>query len=134
MDDPDDASRITKIALTVMVVLVSVVAFSYAVIALLVEVKDLGEQNAMLSEQNATLNLKTVETLELLQECTSPGPREPTPDDPRTGNHCYDESRAGTAQAVRQIVDADNNGVIDSLEILDAVNSFRQFFDFPAAG
>lgn len=34
------------------------------------------------------------EAVSLLKECTTPGPRTPTQDDPRTGNACYDRLRS----------------------------------------
>jgi hypothetical protein len=73
-----------------------------------------------------------------LEECTTPGPRTPTAEDPTTGNDCFDEGQARTAVAISQIVDADQNGKVDSQEILDYLKQFDVFLeladDVPPAG
>lgn len=66
-----------------------------------------------------------------LEECTTPGPREPTADDPGTGHECYDDGRSSQAAAIAQIVDADGNGQIDTQEILDAIERFETFLPDP---
>lgn len=62
-----------------------------------------------------------------LEECTTPGPKTPTAEDPTTGHECFDEGRENQAKAIAQIVDADGNGHIDSQEILDAIKRFEVF-------
>lgn len=64
-----------------------------------------------------------------LEECTTPGPREPTPDDPTTGHDCFDRGRTDQAVAIAQIVDADGNGKIDTQEILAAIAKFEVILD-----
>lgn len=61
------------------------------------------------------------QTREYLVECTTPGPRPPTRDDPRTGHACYDEGQARTGQAVVKIIDTNGNGKADVQELADAL-------------
>lgn len=53
----------------------------------------------------------------LLVECTTPGTRVPTPDDPRTGNPCFDRQQSAAAKFLAQIIDTDGNGVADQIEL-----------------
>lgn len=62
-----------------------------------------------------------------LEECTTPGPRTPTAEDPTTGHDCYDRGQQSQAKAIAEIVDANHNGEIDSQEVLDAIKRFEVF-------
>lgn len=68
-----------------------------------------------------------------LEECTTPGPRTPTADDPRTGNKCFDDGQKRTEEAILAIIDADHNGKIDSVEILNYLKQFDKFLNYPPA-
>lgn len=58
----------------------------------------------------------------ILIECTTKG--NPLAANPQDRQHeCYDAAQANQQAAVRQIVDANNNGVIDTKELLEAVNA-----------
>lgn len=78
---------------------------------------------------NAPQREALVEVTQKLEECTTPGDHEPTVEDPTTGHKCYDDGQARTAAAVTQIVDANNNGEIDSQEILDFLAKFEIFLE-----
>jgi hypothetical protein len=64
-----------------------------------------------------------------LEECTTPGPRTPTAEDPSTGHKCFDDGQARTSEAIAQIVDANGNGKLDSQEILDFLKKFEVFLE-----
>lgn len=69
-----------------------------------------------------------IETVvQILEECTTPGSDEPTPEDPSTGHECFDDGQARTAEAIAAIVDADNNGKVDTQEILNFLKQFEPF-------
>lgn len=78
---------------------------------------------------NAPQRDALVHVTQKLEECTTPGPREPTPDDPTTGHKCFDDSQERTSQAVADIVDANGNGKLDSQEILDFLKKFEVFLE-----
>lgn len=52
-----------------------------------------------------------------IRECTTQGPRTPTPADPGTGHDCYDEGSKRTGAAILQIVDTNGNGIADIDEL-----------------
>lgn len=56
-----------------------------------------------------------------LSECTTPGPRPPTRDDPRTGHDCWDEGQKRTGAVVGQIVDGNGNQISDIQELAGAL-------------
>lgn len=109
----DDESKVTRIALTVMVVIVAAVGFAALVLSLLVQVKDVTDQNK--------------ETIELLRECTSPGTRAPTKQDPSTGHDCYDRGQRRSAASIAKIIDADGNGKLDTTEIMAVLKRIEQY-------
>lgn len=80
---------------------------------------------------NAPQRDNLVEISETLQECTTPGPRTPTADDPSTGHKCFDDGQARTGEAIAAIVDADGNGQVDAQEILAAIERFEVFLGVP---
>jgi hypothetical protein len=67
-----------------------------------------------------------------LEECTTPGPRTPTADDPSTGHKCFDDGQARTGAAIAAIVDADGNGKVDTQEILAAIKKFEVYLNSPS--
>lgn len=71
---------------------------------------------------------------EKLEECTTPGPRTPTADDPTTGHKCFDDGQARTGEAITKIVDADGNGKLDTQEILAKIEQFEIFLGIEIEG
>lgn len=65
-----------------------------------------------------------------VKECTTPGTRIPTSDDPSTGHRCYDDGNKRAAQYFQELVDSQNkqltdlrNAMIDSNnKLVDALN------------
>lgn len=60
---------------------------------------------------------------EILVECTTPGPRKPTADDPSTGHECYDRGQARTGEALGSI------DINTRCAIQDALNQTLAKFD-----
>lgn len=52
----------------------------------------------------ATLNRVDL-TQDYLVECTTPGPRTPTAEDPSTGHPCFDDGQRRTAEVVERIIE-----------------------------
>ncbi len=102
---------VTRWAIAVMVVIVSVLAFASTVIVVLF--------------QNRDLNKEVADTSRLLVECTTPGP-DPVNAEGNTGHKCYDDGQRRTAKAISLIVDADGDGDLDSVEILEALRRLDQ--------
>lgn len=44
-------------------------------------------------------------TRDYLVDCTTPGPKTPTPEDPTTGHACYDQGNRRTGEAVQMLAD-----------------------------
>ena len=58
---------------------------------------------------------------DILVDCTTPGPRVPTVDDPRTGHDCYDRGTTRSAEAIGRVIDADSDGVLDAIATAEAL-------------
>ncbi len=116
---------VTRWAIVVMVVIVGLLAFMSTVLVLLVQTRDLNEQHSAFVDANNNDVFDALEVLATLEDCNTPGPRTPTEDDPSTGHECFDENRARTAAAIKTVVDADDNGLVDHAEILEAIRQLE---------
>ncbi len=75
-----------------------------------------------LAVYNSSINVKNGE---YLVECTTPGDRVPTKEDPSTGHKCYDDGGKRGQAFVVAIKDANGNGLIDTNEILEAIDGLE---------
>lgn len=121
MTDAEDATRITRVSLTVMVIVVGLLLFIVLTVSLLYEVRSLVNKNVVLNE-------KAERTVEILENCLTPGTVKAEPTEP-TGHDCFDHIESLRTAAVGRIIDSNKNGIIDSVEILEALESWRQSLD-----
>lgn len=63
---------------------------------------------------------------EILVDCTTPGPRKPTAEDPSTGHECYDRGTTRSAEAIGQVIDADRDGVVDAIATAEALERIER--------
>lgn len=104
--DPAERS-VTRWAMLVMTVIVTVIALWAAMFVVLLD--------------NRKLNKEGARTADLIVECTTPST---TPDDP---HECYEEAQRNQDFLIASVIDSDKNSEIDTEEILEAISRFEPF-------